>query len=445
MKLQKNFRLNILFRILMLTGLALLLAWVLVNTNWFFTPLVVGVVLILVVINLIMYVERTNKNLSQFLLSIKQGGFTNLFKDSAHGGTHGGLNEVFNEVMIQFQKVTLEKESHYQYLQTLNENLGVSLISYDQRGSIELMNPAAKQLLKKPYLKKIEDVRHINDELYQTIVKLASEEKRVIKTIINGELIQLSVQVKDFVTGDQQFRLVLIHNIHNELEENEVEAWQKLISVLTHEIMNSVTPIASLSTAMNQQLQTHGLDMSKEDAEDLKVSLSTIENRSKGLMRFVNAYKEFTKRPDINVSEVDLKDLIQRVVQLLTPDLQQSQIETAINISKGNYLVKIDQELVEQVIINILKNAIEILEPQEKGRINISLEKRGRRVFVTVADNGPGMERETLEKIFVPFFTTKKKGTGVGLSFARQIMRLHNGSISAKSKVGEGTSFVLEF
>jgi len=429
----------------MISGLALLLAWVLVSTNWFFTPLVVGVVLILVVINLIFYVERTNKNLSQFLLSIKQGGFTNLFKDSAHGGTHGGLNEVFNEVMIQFQKVTLEKESHYQYLQTLTENLGVSLLSFDDDGHIELMNPAAKSLLKKPYLKNISDVKHINNELYEAVTLLDSEEKRVIKTVLSGELLQVSVQVKDFVAQEKHFRLVLIHNIHNELEEKEVEAWQKLISVLTHEIMNSVTPIASLSTAMNQQLQHQGLNMSNDDAEDLKLSLATIENRSKGLMRFVNAYKDFTKKPDINVSDIDLKQLVDRVVHLLSPDLQNAKIKTTIHFSDTHFNIKGDPELIEQVIINLLKNAIEVLDGRESAKVDLMLEKKGRKCTITISDNGPGMERESLEKIFVPFFTTKKKGTGIGLSFARQIMRLHSGSISARSNLGEGTSFVLEF
>ncbi|MEP2773554.1 MAG: ATP-binding protein [Fulvivirga sp.] len=445
MKLQKNFRLNILIRILMISGLSLLLAWVLVSTNWFFTPLVVGVVLILVVINLIFYVERTNKNLSQFLLSIKQGGFTNLFKDSAHGGTHGGLNEVFNEVMIQFQKVTLEKESHYQYLQTLTENLGVSLLSFDDDGHIELMNPAAKSLLKKPYLKNISDVKHINNELYEAVTLLDSEEKRVIKTVLSGELLQVSVQVKDFVAQEKHFRLVLIHNIHNELEEKEVEAWQKLISVLTHEIMNSVTPIVSLSTAMNQQLQHQELNMSNDDAEDLKLSLATIENRSKGLMRFVNAYKDFTKKPDINVSDIDLKQLVDRVVHLLSPDLQNAKIKTTIHVSDAHFNIKGDPELIEQVIINLLKNAIEVLDGRESAKVDLMLEKKGRKCAITISDNGPGMERESLEKIFVPFFTTKKKGTGIGLSFARQIMRLHSGSISARSNLGEGTSFVLEF
>lgn len=444
MKLLKNFRLNVIVRIFLIVANVVALAWVITNTAWFFTPLVLFIVLLLLIANLIYYVERTNRNLSQFLLSVKQGGFTNLFKDRSHGGTHAELNEVFNEILLQFQKITLERESHYQYLQTLNENLGVSLISYDAQGNVELMNPAAKTLLKKPYLRKIEDLKSINKDLYSTIMRLESEEKRVIKTVFNDELLQLSVQVKDFKAQETQFRLVLIHNIHNELEEKEVEAWQKLISVLTHEIMNSVTPIASLSTALNQQLNDHNWQIKPEEAEDLKISLGTIENRSKGLMRFVNAYKDFTRQPDLSISEFNLSELINRLIKLLAPDLEQNNIQLE-NRMKSTCVIKADKELIEQVIINIIKNAIEALKDIDDPVITIVQEKAGRSVRLKISDNGPGMDKEVLDRIFVPFFTTKKKGTGIGLSFARQIMRLHNGSLTVQTNPGEGATFVLEF
>ncbi|MTI19597.1 HAMP domain-containing histidine kinase, partial [Fulvivirga sp. RKSG066] len=285
----------------------------------------------------------------------------------------------------------------------------------------------------------------INSEIYNAINELSSEEKRVIKTIIEDELLQLSVQVKDFIAQERHYRMVLIHNIHNELEEKEVEAWQKLISVLTHEIMNSVTPIASLSTAMNQQLTQQGLDMDEEDKEDFKLSVATIENRSKGLMRFVNAYKEFTKKPDINVKDVDLKSVAIRALQLLAPDLQRANIKTEVIAKDEHYYIKGDGELIEQVVINLIKNSLEVLETIDKGRIDLKLEKRHRKVYLVIEDNGPGIAQENLDKIFVPFFTTKKKGTGVGLSFARQIMRLHSGSITVKSELQKGTSFTLEF
>ncbi|MDX1628227.1 MAG: ATP-binding protein [Fulvivirga sp.] len=444
MSLLNNFKFNVVVRILLIVICALGLSWIILSTSWFFTPLVISVVLILLVISLIYYVDRTNQNLTQFLLSIKQGGFTTLFKNNDSGGSHGKLNAVFNEVLQEFQKVSIEKESHYQYLQTMNENLGIALLSFDEEGKIELMNPAAKSLLNKPYLNHIDDLKHINEEIHQVISELESMEKRVIKTVSGGELLQLSVQAKDFLAQDKKFRLVLMQNIHSELEEKEVEAWQKLISVLTHEIMNSVTPIASLSTAMNQQLQVQET-ISRSDAEELKVSLATIEKRSKGLMRFINAYKDFTKQPDLSISELNLKTLIERIINLLSPDLKKHQIRFSFESTAGNYKIKVDPELIEQVIINLIKNAIEVLENHDNAMIKLKLEKAGRHVLLRISDNGPGIDDENLEKIFVPFFTTKKKGTGVGLSFARQIMRLHNGSITVSSRQGKGTTFTLEF
>lgn len=440
----KNFRVNVIFRILLISALLLLLTWVLSNKPWFFTPLVIGIVLTILIFNLIAYVERTNRNIVQFLASIKQGGFTNLFKGKSSGGTHAALNEAFNEVMLQFQQLAQEKESHYQYLQTLNENIGVSLISYNSEGKIELMNPAAKILLQKPFINKIDDLALINQQLHGVITSLDSEEKRVIKTVIHGDVLQLSVQVKDFIAQEKQYRLVLIQNIHHELEEKEVEAWQKLMSVLTHEIMNSVTPIASLSTAINQQLNLSDT-MGAEDFDDLKISLETIENRSKGLMRFVNAYKEFSKTPELSIAEVDLKLLIERILQLLSPDLTKADISVKIDFNRLEKATKIDEELIEQVVINLLKNSIEALESTVNGKITIVGEIVRRTTMLKISDNGAGIAPENLDKIFIPFFTTKKKGTGVGLSFARKVMRLHNGNIRVHSKMGEGTSFILEF
>ncbi|HNP20184.1 MAG TPA: ATP-binding protein [Fulvivirga sp.] len=440
----KNFRVNVIFRILLISALLLLLTWVLSNKPWFFTPLVIGIVLTILIFNLIAYVERTNRNIVQFLASIKQGGFTNLFKGKSSGGTHAALNEAFNEVMLQFQQLAQEKESHYQYLQTLNENIGVSLISYNSEGKIELMNPAAKILLQKPFINKIDDLALINQQLHGVITSLESEEKRVIKTVIHGDVLQLSVQVKDFIAQEKQYRLVLIQNIHHELEEKEVEAWQKLMSVLTHEIMNSVTPIASLSTAINQQLNLSDT-MGAEDFDDLKISLETIENRSKGLMRFVNAYKEFSKTPELSIAEVDLKLLIERILQLLSPDLTKADISVKVDFNRLEKAIKIDEELIEQVVINLLKNSIEALESTVNGKITIVGEIVRRTTMLKISDNGAGIAPENLDKIFIPFFTTKKKGTGVGLSFARKVMRLHNGNIRVHSKMGEGTSFILEF
>lgn len=425
--------------------LALGLAVILQRTQWFFTPLVIGILILLAVFNLIYYVEKTNKDLTQFLLSIKQGGFTNVFKGKQRGMSYAGLSGAFNDVINEFQRISIEKESQYQYLQALNENIGVSVISYDQdTGKIEFLNPAAKALLFKPNLLKIKDIASIDQNLLTTIKTLNSGERQVIKVVLNGEVVQLSIQIKDFVLQEKQFRLVLLQNINSELEQKEVEAWQKLISVLTHEIMNSVTPIVSLSSAINQMMINHDRQALEEDKEDIMLSLQTIENRSKGLMRFVNAYKDFSKTPELNLTEFDLFAMIKRITHLLAPDMSKRGISLSMDLKGKDLFVKADNELIEQILINLFKNAIEVLDSGDE--IGVTARKGSRQnVELVIEDNGPGIAPEVLDKIFIPFFTTKQKGTGIGLSFARQVMKLHRGSISVNSELGKGTRFDLQF
>ncbi|MEM9857253.1 MAG: ATP-binding protein [Bacteroidota bacterium] len=439
----KNFRWNILIRVIAIVVLSVTLAWVLVETNWFFTPLVVSITILTIAGNLIYYTERTNKDLTQFLLSIKQGGFTSSFKNQKRGGSQKGLSRAFNDVIREFQKISIEKETQYLYLQTLNENIGVSIVSFDESGNIELMNPAAKALLKKPYLKSISDLAQIDETLHLAATEMESGEKRVIKSFINQEVQQLSVQVKDFVIHEKGFRLALFQDINAELDQKEIEAWQKLTRVLTHEIMNSVTPIASLSTAVNQLISDRqAMDtMSNEDKEDVITSLKTIEERSKGLIHFVGAYKNFSRIPELSIEKVDITQLIKRIVHLLQPDLDQANIE--LNVASPVSLeIKADNELLEQVLINLIKNAIEALSGHVNGQIDITANKKGaKKCELKIRDNGPGIPTEILERIFVPFYTTKKSGTGVGLSFARQIIKLHDGELLVKTEQGRGTTF----
>ena len=425
---------------------ALMLSMVIIETKWFFTPLILGVLLAITTISLIHLTERTNKTIAEFLLSIKHGGFTQMFDENQGGLISKKLGSAFNEIIEEFQKLSLSKESHYQYLQTLNENIGVAIISFNQEGVIEFINSAAKTLLKQPNIKSLEGFRRIDEKLYKAIDNLQSGERAVLKVVIDQELKQLSIQAKDFILRQRNFRLILMQNIHNELEEQEVEAWQKLISVLTHEIMNSVTPIVSLTSAVNQLIHKNQYNLVEEDRNDIITSLKTIENRSKGLMQFVNAYKDYSKTPELKVSEFKIVDLVERLLFLLKPDMDRNGIKFKLNCRNRELKARADYELIEQVIINLLKNAIEALKDWSDALISVEI-LRGRmnKIAIIIKDNGRGVSDEVLDKMFVPFFTTKKMGTGVGLSFARQVMKLHRGKISATSELNNGTIFNLEF
>ncbi len=362
------------------------------------------------------------------------------FKDK--NDPNQGLYKVFDDVIHEFQHVTMEKEAHYLYLQALNENIGVGLLSFSEDGKIDLYNPAAKTLLKRANLQRIDQLSEI-DQSFEKLTTLDSGKRQIFKVVIEGELLELSVVSKKFRVKEQLFNLLIFQNINAELEQKEVEAWQKLISVLTHEIMNSVTPISSLSGALNQQLENADLSiLDQDDQDDIKKSLSTIESRSKGLMAFVNAYKEFAKSPDLNYSEFNLQAIFNDQLLLLKEELKKNNITLEISIAP-TFKCRADKDLLDQVIINLLKNAIQSLKNREDGMIRVSASKNAQQNSIEISDNGAGIAPEMLDKIFVPFFTTKKKGTGVGLSFARKVMRLHNGQIKVFSKQGEGTTFNL--
>jgi two-component system nitrogen regulation sensor histidine kinase NtrY len=439
-----SFKFHVIFRCLLILLASLVLSWVLLNRDWFFTPLVLIIIMSGLVANLIYYVEKTSRNLAQFLLNVKQGGFTHSFKNDQEG--QNKLNKVFNDVIEEFHRVSMERESHYLYLQTLNENLGVALISYDQEGKIDLLNPAARNLLKRPILKHIDELKEIDAGLLALIKSLQSGDRKVLKTIIDNQLIQLSIQCKLFKVQDKTFTLLLIQNINEELEQKEVEAWQRLVSVLTHEIMNSVTPIASLSDAFNKLLERKKSfnNFSEEETQDLSDSLKTIERRSKGLMKFVNAYKDFAKNPDLNITQFELDELLQRIIKLFQPDIESAQIELKYEKGKEGSMIAADYDLMEHVIINVIKNAIEALRGRENAVLSIQLAKTNHQITLKIIDNGPGIAAEDMDKVFIPFYTTKKAGSGVGLSLARKIIKLHDGNLLVKSIPNQYTCFTIE-
>lgn len=447
----KEFRLNIVLRVVVITSLALLLSYVLTNKDWFFTPLVIALLLLISIWSLIYYIEKTNKDLTYFILSIKQSGFTTSFPPGKKGKTFRKLSEAFNDVIEEFRKVNLQRETHYQYLQTLTENIQAGIISFDESGKVELANPAALQLLGAFRLGNISEIKGFSGKLYQVINDLAPGQRQLFKTVIAKKEVHLSVQVKELIMNEIPYKIMLVQDLNQEMEEQEVDAWQKLIRVLTHEIMNSVTPIVSLTEAVNRMLTDKDGERKKleqldeEDKADLFGSLETIEKRSKGLLRFVNAYKDLTKTPEIVLAQVDIGGLIKQVLSLLNTELERKKIILDKSGVGDHLMAKGDASWLEQVLINIIRNAMDALENIESPKIEISAFQYGGDNCIIIRDNGEGMDKETLDNIFVPFFTTKKNGTGVGLSLSRQIMKLHRGSLSVASEMGKGTVVTLQW
>lgn len=438
-------------RVLVITTLSLMLSYVLTNKDWFFTPLVLIILLVISIWSLVYYIEKTNKDLTHFILSIKQSGFTTSFPAGKKGKVFRRLHEAFNDVIEEFRKVNLQRETHYQYLQTLTDNIQAGIISFSADGKIELANPAALRLLNVMRLRSILELKAINNKLFQVISESEPGQRQLVRTIISEREVHLSIQVKELIMNEITYKIVLIQDLNQELEQQEVDAWQKLIRVLTHEIMNSVTPIVSLTEAINTMLvekngERKNLEnLDQDDKEDLFEGFETIEKRSKGLLRFVNAYKDFTKTPELVFSRVNLTELINRVITLFSSELQRLNIELDQSGIQEKLYAKADAEWLEQVLINIIKNAIEVLEDKDQAKIVINAFQLNQRTTISIIDNGGGMEKDVLDKIFIPFFTTKKKGTGIGLSLSRQIMKLHKGNLTAMSEPDKGTMVRLEW
>jgi nitrogen fixation/metabolism regulation signal transduction histidine kinase len=360
------------------------------------------------------------------------------------GSSFKELENSFNNVMQQFQKTRGEKEENLRYLQTVMQHVGVGLISFDQDGRVDYINNAAKKLLKVNYLTNLEQLNKIKPKLEDNFLSLTPGTKKTIKLPDEDELVQLILNSTEYKMRGKKYTLISLQNIHSELEEKEMEAWQKLIRVLTHEIMNSVTPISSLAGTVNSLLSNpETLD---DEMSDVKNAVKTIQKRSEGLIHFVENYRNLTKIPKPNFETFRVSLLVERVYNLMKNEFNENNIKFNRSIVPENLTLHADLELVEQVLINLLMNAQFALRDKSDPEISIKSfsDSRGR-VIIRLEDNGPGISREIQDKVFIPFYTTKKDGSGIGLSLSRQIMRSHLGSITIGSSEIGGAAIILKF
>ncbi|MHC1705448.1 MAG: PAS domain-containing sensor histidine kinase [Tenuifilaceae bacterium] len=448
----RNFRINAIIRILLLA--VTIFAFFYTIKLFFITPALIGVFIFIQIFALFKYVDKTNRDLASFLESIRFSEFTRSFQVEGMGTSFDELSKAFNDVIKDFQTVRTEKEEHFHYLQSIVQNIDVSIIAYQKDGTVEMINKSAKKLFQVSGLKNVKQLYPISSELVEKLLSITPGESALIKVQQEDDLLQLAINSTEFKIHTKTIVLATIKNIQSVLEEQETEAWQKLISVLTHEIMNSITPIASLSSTIDmmiksfqeEQLADPNASIDPETATEIQLGLQTIHKRSTGLLHFVNTYRNLTRIPKPNFKITTVKNLFDNLIPLMNEEIEKTGISFHSEIDPPEIEFSVDLELLEQVIINLLKNAIHALDGQSNPQITMKgfLNKRGR-VTIQVVDNGVGILPEVLDKIFIPFFTTKPKGSGIGLSLSRQIMRLHGGSITAYSNPGYGTTFTLTF
>ena len=430
----------------------LALVYLLTDTRLIATPVIVSVLVLLQVYSLLKYVQKTNREIARFFGAIRYSDFSQNFQTTTKGTAFEELDGAFTEVIEEFRKARMEKEEQHRYLQTVVQHVGIGLLAFTPDGNVELLNSAAKRLLRVNSLKNISDLNKVSRPLLDALQKIRSGEKILVKFADATELSQLSISSTEFKLRENHYTLVSLSNIRSELEEREMEAWQNLIRVLTHEIMNSVTPIISLASTASSLLGEYeesvaeGGKQGGTGLDDVKGALHTITKRSSGLLRFVDDYRNLARIPTPNFQTVQVADLFDRVYALLAEQITGKQVRFSRTIEPQDLEITADPDLIEQVLINLLLNSLAAVSatPEPAITLGAGIDNRSR-VRISVSDNGHGVPNDLLEKIFIPFFTTKKDGSGIGLSLSRQILTLHHAAISVHSDPDFETVFTIRF
>lgn len=452
MDFNKNFRLNVTVRVLAMVLLVFIMVWGWLNHGWQVTPLVCALLVMVLVVDLIRYTERTTRQFATFLNFIRHHDFVSSVPVEQRGSRFSELADAYKALSTEYQRLNSEKTANYLLLESVIKHVRVALLCLNDRNELILMNECAKELFHVPYARSAKTLSKMEPELCRMIEQTGSGAKELINIRIGGELLQLAMYTTRFQLQDDECRLISFQNIRDELEQRESESWQKLIRVLTHEIKNSITPIVSLSAVISTSLLSRdntGISLntlSTQQINDLALSLNAIETRGRGLMDFVSTYSNLADIPTPCVREINTGVLLERVRALMEADLERAGVELDIHNNAADTVIQADMQQIEQVLINLIKNARDALEEQEDKKILVATSLTpSLKVQIIVRDNGPGILPDNLNTIFVPFFTTRKKGNGIGLSISRQLMFANKGALSVKSEPGAGAEFVLSF
>lgn len=441
-----KFWMSTFFRVALVFATMFLLGYFILNKNYIYLFLLIPIILFQFY-GYYKFQKMIQKELDQFVESIHYRDFSRHFDLKHSSAEMQPIRKGFNQINDTFKIISKEKETHYLYLSTILDFIDTGILSYNiATGEVLWMNEGLKKMLQIPYLKAINSLEKRNEELFNQINELIPGNNTV--TVINNKNnnIKVLLSATSFQTDGHRYKLIAFQNINEAIEETESNAWKKLLSVMTHEIMNSVAPITSLAETLKVRLHETIEKPSKETIEDLETGINTIQKRSEGLLKFTESYRSLSKINKIDARKTKILDLIDHVLQLLQPSLDKRKIEVDVIILDPSITVNVDAPLVEQVLINVIINAIDAVKEVAvpKISINVTSENNGR-VSVRIIDNGTGIEKEILDKIFIPFFSTKKLGSGIGLNLCKQIMMLHKGTINVESTPSNGSVFTLAF
>lgn len=422
---------------------------IIIVKGWYVYLVVIVPVIIGQLVDFYKLQRKAHDELKQFVESVHYRDFSRYF-DVKHAPVElQPLRQGFNEINTTIKGITRERETQYQYLQKILELIDTGILMYrEDDGTVMWMNEALKNMLQLPYLKTIHSLERRDKDLYLQVEALRPGDSKIGTAHLDKAPFKVLLSATAFQTDGVKYKLIAFQNVNEALDETESKAWQKLLSVMTHEIMNSIAPISSLAATLKGRLHEAASELSATPGalDDLELGIDTIKRRSEGLLKFAETYRNLNKITAPNLRKVYVRDLFENLYNLMLPTLLQKKIELEINLKDPDLMLDADTNLVEQVLINLVVNAMEAVKDKHEPHIILSgYLASNRKTVIRVSDNGSGMSEEVLEKIFIPFFSTKKSGSGIGLSLCKQIMMLHRGHIQVQSVEGEGTAFILQF
>jgi nitrogen fixation/metabolism regulation signal transduction histidine kinase len=443
----KRFELRIIIRVIFMFAVLCLAAVTVIQAQFIYLIILIPVVA-WQLSDFYRFFHKTQSELEQFVESIHYRDFSRHF-DVRHAPDElKNMRKGFNDINSTFKVISREKETQYLYLQKILELVETGILSYEvESGEVVWMNDSLKRIIGMPYLKSLQSLEKRDVYLFHEIQQLQPGAGKIISISRDNGIVKVLASATAFQTDNKTYKLVAFQNVNEALDEAEAKAWQKLLSVMTHEIMNSVAPISSLADTMLDRLQKATEFMREQPAavEDLELGIETIRRRSEGLLKFTETYRNLNKIVAPTLSKVYIRNLFENLHQLMQPTLQQKNVELDIILQNPDLSYELDATLIEQVLINLLVNAIEAVKDKPNPKIQLSAFSAAgsSKINIKVADNGCGIPASLMDRIFIPFFTTRKNGSGIGLSLCQQILLLHKGSIQVQSVVNEGSAFTL--
>ena len=440
--------LRLFIRIISIVLLILLVTYFIYKDQTIYAA-IIGILLIYSLINTYNFVKRRFVVMDDFFESVKYRDFSRWFPEDRGPKDIRFLYSGFNEINKTIKEINSKNQAQYVYLQKILEMVDIGIIAFNlESGDVLWSNDSFGEILDIPSFKNIRFVEKRKPELYTTIFETYYREPNSISITLQNDNLKILISDTVFQVEEEAFKLIVIQNIDETLNKNESESWKKLLSVMTHEIMNSITPISSLADTLQQNLQL-AIEQPKDknlELEDLNAGIKTIKNRSEGLLKFAKTYRSLSKVTHLNLQRVRISDLFENIKLLMAPSIESKNIAIKFNVIGSKLELDIDTHLIEQVLINLLLNAVDACKHKQDAKIKVEASlNTNRDIVIKVYDNGSGIPQDILENIFIPFFTSKATGSGIGLSLCKQIMLLHKGKIIVKSIENGGTVFSLVF